>query len=388
MSLPTFPLPSPINGIYIHIPFCKQACHYCDFHFSTSLEKKSSLLEAIAKEIVLRKNYFSSHNTEIKSIYFGGGTPSLLSEKELMQLFESLHRHFNIHPSAEITLEANPDDLTTEKLKELKNTPVNRFSIGIQSFSDEDLRYMNRAHNATHALACIRLAQDAGFTNISADLIYGTPTLSHSQWKKNLTQFFSLGIQHLSSYCLTVEPETPLAHLVKKGTVLGVEEERSAEQFETLMQMTTEAGYVQYEISNFCHAGSYSRHNTNYWMGGKYLGLGPSAHSYDGISRQKNIANNAHYITSIENGNLLFETEELTPANRFNEYVMTSLRTMWGCDPEKILQDFGRDIFNTFSAGAKKEISAGTMVQEKEVFHLTTKGKLIADSITSSLLQI
>ena len=373
-------------GIYIHIPFCKQACHYCDFHFSTSLKNKDGFLNALKKETSLQKDYLKKDI--INTVYFGGGTPSLLSQKEILDIFNELNKNYTIDADAEITLEANPDDLTKEKLRELKNTPVNRLSIGVQSFFDEDLKFMNRAHNSEDAYRSVISAKERGFHNISIDLIYGTPTLSNKHWVKNLEKTFSLDVPHISCYCLTVEPRTALADFIKKGKAENINEERSAKQFEILMEMIKNNDYNQYEISNFCKNENYSRHNSNYWLKEKYVGLGPSAHSFNGTSRQWNIANNLKYIQDISKGFIPFAKEDLTLHQQFNEYVLTSLRTMWGCDASKIKNEFGNIIFNTFIAEAKKYIEQGLIIENKNILTLNEKGKLLADKITSDLFQL
>ncbi|MCW3105358.1 MAG: putative oxygen-independent coproporphyrinogen oxidase [Bacteroidetes bacterium] len=372
-------------GIYIHIPFCKQACNYCDFHFSTSLKNKDAFLDALKKEIAIQKDYFGGE--EVSTIYFGGGTPSMLDPQELMGIFETLHTHFNIAGDAEITLEANPDDLTEKRIIQLKHTPVNRFSIGIQSFYGEDLKLMNRAHNSTEALDAVRYAQDHGFENITIDLIYGIPTLTEHKWRNNLQIALSLDIRHISAYCLTVEPKTSLAHAVKAGTIKNVDEEQSARHFEIMLEGMKKNGFVQYEISNFCKDGFYSRHNSNYWLKEKYLGLGPSAHSYNGTTRQWNVSNNALYIRSLEKGELHFEQEELTPAQRYNEYVLTSLRTMWGTSLDHISRSFGDELLQNCLAEAEKYIRSGDLLTKENKLFLTDKGKLIADRIASDLFK-
>jgi oxygen-independent coproporphyrinogen III oxidase len=370
-------------GIYIHIPFCKQACNYCDFHFSTSLKNKDSFLKALQKEIEIQKDYLGTK--KIATIYFGGGTPSLLSQIEILSIFETLHKYFDIDADAEITLEANPDDLTNEKIKELRATPINRFSIGIQSFYDEDLQLMNRAHNSTEALNAIRYAQDNGFENISIDLIYGIPTLTEHKWRNNLQMAFASNVKHISAYCLTVEPKTALAHAVKMGKIKNVDEDQSAEHFEIMLEGMKENNFIQYEISNFCKNKYFSKHNSNYWLKEKYLGLGPSAHSYNGLNRQWNISNNAIYIRELENGILKFEKEELTIGQRYNEYVLTSLRTMWGTDLAYIDNHFGKEFSTYCIKEAEKYIATKDLLNEKNKLFLTDKGKLIADRIAGDL---
>lgn len=372
-------------GIYIHIPFCKQACHYCDFHFSTLLQNKSSFLNALKKEITLRKKYLE--NEMISTIYFGGGTPSLLSKIELMDIFDTLNQHFMIHPEAEITLEANPDDLTELKINELKDTPINRLSIGIQSFYDEDLKLMNRAHSSDEALKAVKLALSNGFENITIDLIYGIPTLTHHNWRNNLQIAFALNIKHISAYCLTVEPKTVLAQQVKIGSVKNVDEQHSSEQFEIMLDAMHSNDFVQYEISNFCKDGAYSKHNSSYWLKEKYLGLGPSAHSFNGSSRQWNISNNALYIQSLDKGELNFEKEELTINQCYNEYILTSLRTIWGIDLDYLEQAFGIGYLSFFIAEVQPYIQSGHVLNEEKKIYLSDKGKLIADKISSDLFK-
>ena len=372
-------------GIYIHIPFCKQACHYCDFHFSTLLQNKFSFLNALKKEITLRKKYLE--NEMISTIYFGGGTPSLLSKIELMDIFDTLNQHFMIHPEAEITLEANPDDLTELKINELKDTPINRLSIGIQSFYDEDLKLMNRAHSSDEALKAVKLALSNGFENITIDLIYGIPTLTHHNWRNNLQIAFALNIKHISAYCLTVEPKTVLAQQVKIGSVKNVDEQHSSEQFEIMLDAMHSNDFVQYEISNFCKDGAYSKHNSSYWLKEKYLGLGPSAHSFNGSSRQWNISNNALYIQSLDKGELNFEKEELTINQSYNEYILTSLRTIWGIDLDYLERAFGSGYLSFFIEEVQPYIQSGHVLNEEKKIYLSDKGKLIADKISSDLFK-
>ncbi|MBL7884829.1 MAG: radical SAM family heme chaperone HemW [Bacteroidia bacterium] len=377
-------------GIYIHIPFCKQACNYCDFHFSTSLKNKEAFLSSLKIEIELQKKYLSKEEetSKISTIYFGGGTPSLLSAAELMRVFDTLDKNFEIDNNAEITLEANPDDLTKQKIKELKSTVINRFSIGIQSFYDADLKLMNRAHSSQEAISAVKGVQDAGFENITIDLIYGIPTLTNHNWRNNLQNAFLLDVKHISAYCLTVEPKTVLAHQVKTGKIKNVDEQQSAEQFEIMIEGMKQNKFIQYEISNFCKDGFFSKHNSNYWLKEKYLGLGPSAHSFDGENRQWNVSNNALYISSLEKGQLNFEKEELTEVQRYNEYVMTSLRTMWGVSLDYIQQNYGSAYVNYFLEEAKKYMISEDVLNDENKLYLTDKGKLIADKIASDLFKI
>jgi len=372
-----------MSSIYIHIPFCKQACYYCDFHFSTFLKKKNAFLNALKKEIVLQKDYLSGE--KINTIYFGGGTPSLLSQQELLDIFEQLNNYFSIAPDAEITLEANPDNLSKQKLLELKDSPINRLSIGIQSFSDADLKFMNRIHTAQEALQSVVWAKEIGFNNISIDLIYGVPTLSNAVWKKNIATTFSLNISHISCYSLTVERQTALAYFIKKGKVKNLDEELALQQYEILMEMMHANSYIHYEISNFCKEGFYSRHNSGYWLQEKYLGLGPAAHSFNGSSRQWNIANNNHYIQALSKDELPFEKEILSLKQQYNEYVLTSLRTIWGTDWEYIKKHFGETFSHYFQQQAKRYVTLELVIEKEHKLFLTNKGKFLSDKIIADL---
>jgi len=369
-------------GIYIHIPFCKQACHYCDFHFSTSFKYKDELLQVLIKEISLQKKYLDGET--IETIYFGGGTPSLLSADEINLLIGTITGLHTVSANAEITLEANPDDLDKAKLQSFLQTDINRLSIGIQSFFDDDLQWMNRVHRANEAEASIKRAQDTGFENITADLIYGYPLLSSEKWKYNLDKIFELGIPHVSSYSMTVEPQTALASFIKKKKQVAMDDQQSAEQFILLMDAMQTHGFEHYEISNFCKPGHYSRHNSNYWKGVKYLGIGPSAHSYNGETRQWNVANNAKYIQALETGNIPAETELLTETDRLNEYIMTSLRTIWGLDLNK-LNSIAAASATQLNIAAQRFFNNGWIEQKNDIIYLTQPGKLYADNIASEL---
>lgn len=351
------------------------------------------MVQAILKELEWRQDYLDDKT--LTSIYFGGGTPSLLDEAELNAIFEKINRLFKVASDAEITLEANPDDLTLEKLQSLRQTPVNRLSIGIQSFAQADLQFMNRAHNATEAKTCIENALTTGFKNLTVDLIYGSPTTSDAQWIENIETVVKYGIPHLSCYALTVEEKTALAHFVKNGKAPAVEEEQAARQFEILIQLLDNQNYEHYEISNFSQPGWYARHNSSYWLGEAYLGVGPAAHSFDGKNtRQWNVANNARYIGmleawnvgKLENENLdgLFEQETLTPAQRYNEYVMTSLRTMWGAHLEKI-ESFGSDFALHFLKIVESFVEKDWVIRNDKTFTISQKGKLLADFIAAEL---
>lgn len=381
--------PHDSAGLYLHIPFCKQACHYCNFHFSTSLRLKPDLLQALLREMEMRRDYL--HGLPLSTVYLGGGTPSLLSISELVEIFEKIEAIFPLVAPAymgmEITLEANPDDLSPAYLHDLRRyTPVNRLSIGIQSFSDEDLRWMNRAHNSDHARQCLQAAVAAGFDDLSVDLIYGSPTTSDEQWATNLHTVLEAGIPHLSAYCLTVESDTALGHRVKKGLQPPPDEERAATQFEHLMRTTAAHGYEHYEISNFALPGRYARHNTRYWQGANYLGIGPAAHSFDGHSRQWNVANNPLYIKAITEGRSPSEeVETLTPAMRYNEYVMTALRTMWGADTA-ILHALGAEFEQHFRQGVQPFLEAGTVEMQGQYYRISSpQGKMLADRIAMNL---
>jgi oxygen-independent coproporphyrinogen-3 oxidase len=369
-------------GIYIHIPFCKQACHYCDFHFSTSTKYKEELIQSLIKEIKLQQNYLAGETVE--TVYFGGGTPSVLSADEINLILNTITGLHSVAANAEITLEANPDDLSKEKLQALRQTDINRLSIGIQSFFDDDLEWMNRAHRSNEAESSVKRAQDTGFENITADLIYGYPLLTDEKWKNNLQKIFDLAIPHVSSYSMTVEPRTALASFIKTKKQPPMDEQQSAEQFILLMDAMQARGFEHYEISNFCKPGHYSRHNSNYWKGIKYLGIGPSAHSYNGETRQWNVANNAKYLAALEKSEIPAETETLSETNRLNEYIMTSLRTMWGLDIkelEKIAAGSTAELNNSLPEFFEK----GWLLQKENTLFLTQTGKLYADHIASCL---
>jgi oxygen-independent coproporphyrinogen-3 oxidase len=367
-----------LAGIYLHIPFCKQACNYCNFHFSTSLRYKNDLLAALLKETELQKNYLPDEL--IETIYFGGGTPSLLDIRDLRSVTGKFQSTFNISDNAEITLEANPDDIDEEKLVGWKEIGINRLSIGIQSFFEEDLLWMNRAHNAQQAIENLQLARKH-FDNITVDLIYGHPLLTNEKWKQNVEKVIELNIPHISCYALTVEPKTPLDKLIKEKKKENIQQEKQAEQFLLLMQWLEEAGYEHYEISNFAKPGFRSKHNSSYWQGKKYLGLGPSAHSFDGAGRQWNISNNNIYIESILKNEIPFEKETLTETQKMNEYIMTSLRTVEGLDLDKISKAMSYEL----RAACKKFIESGKLILRENKLQLTKEGKLFADGIAAEL---
>jgi oxygen-independent coproporphyrinogen-3 oxidase len=368
-------------GLYLHIPFCKQACHYCDFYFSTSQDIKDDLVDSICRELELQKDYLSGEILE--TIYFGGGTPSLLNEKELSKIFESIHHQFSVTENAEITLEANPDDLRFENLQMMKNNGVTRLSIGIQSFDNEILAFLNRAHTSNDAVECMTLAREVGFANISIDLIYAIPNQNDNLWIKNIKRALAFSPEHISAYSLTIEEKTVFGNWQKKGKLKGVNDEAAAAQMEVLMSTLNEAGYIHYEISNFCKPGSYSQHNTNYWRQKKYLGVGPSAHSYNGCSRQFNVSNNARYIGSLEKCKVPFEMEVLSKANKINEYLLTTLRTAWGCDLNYLLKEFNFDLLKEKESEIEQFNALRFLETKEHRLILTQKGKLLADKIAS-----
>ncbi|THU41457.1 radical SAM family heme chaperone HemW [Niastella caeni] len=369
-------------GIYLHIPFCRQACHYCNFHFSTSLKLKNEFVEALLKEISLQKNYLPAE--PVNTIYFGGGTPSLLTIEELLAILQTLRQHFMVADNAEITLEANPDDLSAQKLSDWKQVGINRLSIGVQSFFEDDLRWMNRAHTAQQAIDNLHLAKQY-FNNITIDLIYGTPTLPDEKWQHNVQQAIALGISHLSCYALTVEPGTALDSMIRKHKSTDVNTEDQARQFLLLMDWMRAAGYEHYEISNFALPGMRSRHNSSYWQGASYLGLGPSAHSFNGEARQWNISNNALYIKSLTEGKVPFEIENLTETQRLNEYIMTSLRTVEGLNIQWVATRFGEKAAIQLQQDSKPFIETGKVQLNNGHLLLTKEGKLFADGIAAEL---
>ena len=372
-------------GIYIHIPFCKQACNYCNFHFVTSLNRKNELLNVLLNEIRLQKNYVADEN--IETIYIGGGTPSLLNKEELQQLVNQVKNNYVITHDAEITLEANPDDITNDVLMNWKQIGINRLSIGIQSFFEEDLLWMNRAHNARQARQGIELAQKNGFENITIDLIYGTPLLTDEKWKQNVETAVAYGIPHLSCYALTIEPKTPLHKMIREHKKQDIDTDQQARQFLLLMDWMQAAGFEHYEISNFAKPGFRSRHNSSYWQGKKYIGIGPSAHSFNGHSRQWNISNNNIYIGSLKEEKIPFELEELTPVQQLNEYIMTSLRTSEGINILSIKNKWGEKMAEKILSKIDAFIQQNKMTKNKDHLQLTKEGKLLADGIAADLFE-
>lgn len=373
-------------GIYIHIPFCKSACHYCNFHFSTTLHHKLSLCEAISKELILRCQELEGQT--IESIYIGGGTPSLLTPAELDLIFNTLSQEFDLSHMIEFTLEANPDDVTDAFLSYLKTTKVNRLSIGIQSFLEKDLRWMKRAHTLDQAKKALDLAKRHGFNAFNLDLMYGLPNLSKEEWISNIQTALSYQPNHISAYCLTVEPKTAMAHAIEKGKMSAMVEEDAAVQFDLLRMMLKEAGYVHYEISNFAKPGKLALHNTNYWKGENYLGIGPSAHSFNGSQRSWNVSNNQQYLKSINNKQLPLTIEQLTTSNQFNEYVMTALRTIWGINLNILEQKFGSNRKKQLLLEAQYFIDKGQLKIEAAHLILNENALFFADGIASNLFQL
>ncbi len=368
-------------GIYIHIPFCKQKCTYCDFHFSTTFSSyRKEMIDAILHEITLRKDYLSE---PISTIYFGGGTPSLLTEFELNSILAAINNNFEVLDTVELSLEANPDDITKEQLSIWKKRGINRLSIGLQSFKESDLRWMNRAHTVEEANQCISLAQNAGFQNLTVDLIYGLPDLSLEEWKSHIQQLIDFNVPHISAYCLTVEKNTVLANWVNKGKIKPLSEDVQSEQFLALLELLEVNGYEQYEISNFCKKDAESKHNSNYWKGKHYIGIGPSAHSFNGTSRSWNIANNTRYIQSINKGVSFFETEILTVQNQFNELLLTGLRTKYGVRLDNLnkIIPLSKQFKYLVDSFQKKN----WLVKKENTLFLTKEGKLMADFIASEL---
>lgn len=372
-------------GIYIHYPFCKQACHYCDFHFSTSLKHKTHLVKSINKELFLRKSELKSEF--IETIYFGGGTPSLLSPDEIRSILKTIFNDFEVVLNPEITFEVNPDDIDENYLKVIKKLGVNRLSIGIQSFFSNDLNLMNRSHDALQAEQVLELVSKY-FKNFSVDLIYGTPGLTNEMWIKNIDTVLKYNTPHISSYALTIEKDTALSHFINKGIVKPVSDEQSQEQFQILVNKLIDVGFIHYELSNFGKPNKFSKNNSSYWNGGLYLGIGPSAHSYNGKTRSWNIANNLKYISSISKGILPSDVEVLTKIDRYNERIMTGLRTMWGVSFIQIEKDFGKDYLVYLKNRSKSFIKEGLLVIDAGALIATSKGKFLVDGIASDLFKL
>ncbi len=377
-------------GIYIHIPFCKQACHYCNYHFSTSLKKKADMINAICEELHLRKNELEG---TVKTIYFGGGTPSILSSEELQQIFDAIYANYTISENPEITLEANPDDILSVRaqsrtiFEDFKTLGINRLSIGVQSFFEEDLILMNRAHNASEALDCIKVAKKY-FDNITIDLIYGIPGMSKERWVENLNIAMELQVPHLSCYVLTVEPKTALKKFIEQGKVAPIDEDVAQQHHEILLEVTENAGYDNYEFSNFGKPGFRSHNNTAYWEGKSYLGIGPSAHSYDGNHRSWNVENNTKYIKGIEAGELPSEKETLSKEDKYNEYIMIGLRTEKGISLRNVEEEFGVEFLEYIMEQAFKPLREGHLIIDDRILRVARKSRFLSDGIASDLFWI
>jgi len=376
-----------LAGIYIHIPFCKKACFYCDFHFDISLKHKDAVLSSLQKEIVSNANFFNRDDV-MDSIYFGGGTPSVLSKNELSSILNALYNQYTIATNAEITFECNPDDLSLSYLADLKSLGVNRLSIGVQSFKDDHLKWMNRSHDSAQSFKCIDMAASVGFTDITLDLIYGIPGLGLQEWQETVERALELPINHLSAYGLTLEPNTPYQRLVDQKKYQSPKDENTSTHFETLVAIIHSKGWEHYEVSNFCKTGNYSRHNTAYWQNKKYLGLGPSAHSFTGTERRWNVSNNAEYISKIAAGEHVFESEFLSVEDRVNEYLLTGLRTKWGVNLAELNSNYGHPVHTLFSTELGDWEKRGWITISQGQLTLTSSGLLFADYIASELFKL
>lgn len=370
-------------GLYIHIPFCKQACYYCDFHFSTNQKNRTQVCHAINKELELQCDYLDQEN--LQTIYFGGGTPSLLNKEELSIIFEGIQKNFSTNTINEYTLEANPDDLTLPVLEMLWSLGINRLSIGIQSFDDAVLKSLNRAHTKAQAESCFKDARSVGFNNISCDLIYAIPGLSDKDWKHSIHQLLELNPEHISAYSLTIEEKTVFGNWQKNGKLNPMEDDHAAQQLEILVSVLADYGYEQYEVSNFAKPNFIAVHNTNYWKQEKYLGIGPSAHSFNGVSRQFNVPNNAKYIQTIESGVIPFTLETLSKEDLINEYVLTTLRTKWGSNMKRLQEEFGYDLQNENSQYIEQLLNTDLAILQNHFLILTRKGMMLGDKIASDL---
>ena len=373
-------------GIYLHIPFCKQACHYCDFHFSTSMKSRDDVVSCMMKELETRA--IELEDQPVSTVYFGGGTPSLLSGDEIKRFLEKIRAKFNVESSIEATLEANPDDLNAEKIKALKEAGINRLSIGIQSFREEDLKLMNRAHTASQADYCVKQAQDLGIDNISIDLIYAIPGQTIGLWKENIRRAIDLNVRHISSYCLTIEEKTAFGNWLSKGKMTNVPDEIAEAHFLTLHDELGAAGFNHYEVSNFCQPGYNSKHNSAYWNGVNYLGVGPSAHSFDGKKRRWNVSNNFGYIKSLSLGESYFEMEELTDQMHFNEYLMVGLRTAKGIDTAYLQQKYGVNLLKQYADPIATWLQEGKLTQNESWLQPTVKGFLFSDRMASEMFEV
>ena len=371
-------------GLYIHIPFCRKACHYCNFHFSTTLHQKNDLVDALLAEIAIA---LANPTSAFSTVYFGGGTPSLLPPQDLQRLMDAVKTHGSITPDLECTLEANPDDINPDQLQAWKSIGINRLSLGIQSFRDEDLRWMNRAHNGQQARNALEMIRAAGFHNISADLIYGTPGLDNHSWQEQVETLLAFEVPHISAYALTVEPRTALDQMIRLGKKADVEPDQQAAQFLILADLLEKAGFEHYEISNFALPGMRSRHNSSYWQGIPYIGIGPSAHSYDGQSRRWNVSHNAEYIRAIQEGRIPYTEETLDSTQRLNEYMMTALRTMEGIDLKRLKQEWGEEVLAQVMAVASKYEELQYLALDEDRIRLSREGKLFADGIAAAMFR-
>jgi oxygen-independent coproporphyrinogen III oxidase len=371
-------------GIYIHIPFCKKLCFYCDFYHVITPEENSAFIRALIREASQRKNYLGKE--PVTTIYMGGGTPSVLSISDISLILDNLKELFPLTESCELTIELNPDDVNPAYLSGLKGLGINRISLGIQSWRDADLKMLNRRHDSSQAAKALKETFNAGFENVTIDLIYGIPGMSASEWKANLDYTFSFGIKHLSAYHLTIENGTVFGKMKEKGLLTEIEEEESSLLFNILIEKAETAGFIHYEISNFGKPGYFSVHNTNYWKQINYLGLGPSAHSFNGYSRQWNVSDLKGYIKSVNSGKIHFQSEELDSKTRFNEYIMTSLRTMWGLDLDYIEKTFEKEGYDYVVNMSGKYKEYGLMKQDKKNLVLTNQGKMISDNIISEFM--
>lgn len=373
-------------GIYLHIPFCKTRCIYCDFYSTTRSELKSRYVQALCRELEMRKGYLKGEN--IETVYFGGGTPSQLEEGDFRQLFETIQKCYGMESCREITLEANPDDLSKEYLQILSTLPFNRLSMGIQTFDDTTLKLLKRRHDARTAIEAVDRCRQAGFSNISIDLIYGLPGETKERWENDLRQAIDLNVEHISAYHLIYEEDTPIYKMLKQHQVSEVDEDSSLEFFTLLIERLQKAGFEHYEISNFCRPGKYSRHNTSYWQGISYLGCGPSAHSFDGMTREWNVSSIDLYIKGIEENRRAFEIEHLDQATRYNEFIITTIRTVWGTPIEKLKQTFGNELWEYCRKMAAPYLENGKLEEHDGALRLTREGIFISDSIMSDLLWV
>lgn len=373
-------------GIYLHIPFCKTRCIYCDFYSTTRSELKPRYVQALCRELAMRKAYLKGE--EVETVYFGGGTPSRLEEEDFKQIFDTIRTHYGLSRCHEITLEANPDDLTSEYLEMLSTFPFNRLSMGIQTFDDDMLKRLKRRHNARTAMEAVERCRKSGFRNISIDLIYGLPGETREQWENDLCRAISLDVEHISAYHLIYEENTPIYNMLKQHRISEVDEDSSLDFFTLLIERLQKAGFEHYEISNFCRPGKYSRHNTSYWKGIPYLGCGPSAHSFDGTTREWNASSLDAYIKGMEEGRRTFETEYLDPATRYNEFIITALRTVWGVSIEKLKQTFGNEMWEYCRKMAEPYLKSGKLEERDGTLRLTREGIFISDSIMSDLLRV